>query len=71
MIALFSYSINAKEINIVSLNSASQKTTIKVPQNPKRVAVADMASLTIDALGFGSNVVGLTKAQKVIQILYL
>ncbi|ASM38783.1 MAG: ABC transporter substrate-binding protein [Campylobacter sputorum] len=66
LIALFAYSLNAKEIEIVSLNAASQKTTIKVPQNPKRVAVADMASLdTIDALGFGSNVVGLTKAQKV------
>lgn len=62
----FLCSLNAKEIEITTLNSASKEVSIKVPLNPKRVAVADMASLdTIDALGFGSRVVGLTKAQKV------
>ena len=64
---LFASSLSAKEmVEITTLNAKGQSVQIKVPKNPKRVAIADLASLdTIDTLGFGDSIVALTKAQNV------
>ncbi|MBE2986957.1 ABC transporter substrate-binding protein [Campylobacter sp. RM12920] len=60
--ALFS----ADLVEINTLNAKKQSINIKVPLKPKRVAVIDLAALdTIDALGFGKNVVAMPKAQKI------
>ncbi|MCI6989080.1 MAG: ABC transporter substrate-binding protein [Campylobacter sp.] len=71
MVALFisavSFGIShATSVEIQSLNAKNEFVTLSVPLDPKRVAVADMASLdSIDALGFGDRVVAMTKAQSV------
>lgn len=56
-------STNTKEdkenITITALNGNKEKTEIKVPYNPQRLAILDMAALDIlDNLGLGDRVVG-------------
>lgn len=63
-IVMFVSFLNA--VQVESLNSKMEIIKVEIPDNPKRVAVADLASLdTIDALGYGDRVVATTKAQSV------
>lgn len=62
--ALFVGLLNAVEVE--SLNSKMEIIKVEIPDSPKRVAVADLATLdTIDALGYGDRVVATTKAESV------
>ena len=46
-------------VTITSLNGSKEAVALKVPYDPKRIAILDMASLDIlDALGVGDRVVG-------------
>ncbi|NLK66319.1 MAG: ABC transporter substrate-binding protein [Campylobacteraceae bacterium] len=56
----------ASAVEVETLNAKGEFVKIDVPANPKRVAVADLSVLdTMDALGLGDRVKGLTKAQSV------
>lgn len=48
-----------KDITIKSLDGTGKEIELKVPYNPKRIAILDLASLDIlDCLGLGDRVVG-------------
>lgn len=55
----------AKEVEVFSYNQHGQLQNIKVPYDPKRIAVLDMASLDIiDSLALGNRVVATSKSTK-------
>lgn len=56
----------ANAVEIDALNGANQKIKINVPDSPKKVVVADLATLdTLDSLGVGDKISGLTKSNKI------
>lgn len=56
----------ANAVEIEALNGANEKIKINVPSDPKKVAVADLATLdTLDSLGLGNKVNALTKNTKI------
>lgn len=58
--------LSANAVEITSLDGASKKIKINVPDNPKKVVVADLATLdTLDSLGLGDRISGLTKSTKI------
>lgn len=58
--------IGANAVEIEALDGSNKKIKINVPDNPKKVVVADLATLdTLDALGLGDRISGLTKSTKI------
>lgn len=52
-----------KSVTVTTLNGVSEPMELKVPYNPQRIAVMDLAALDIlDRLGLGDRVVGSAKA---------
>lgn len=57
---------NGDTVTITTLNGAEEEIEVEFPANPQRLAVMDMASLDIiDNLGFGENVVGVSKGSSI------